>query len=59
MTKSNHNPYTLGLDQNPANFTPLSPLSFISRAADVFPERTAVVHSGVRRNWRETFLRCP
>ncbi|QEW06955.1 acyl-CoA synthetase [Nitrincola iocasae] len=58
MTKSNHNPYTLGLDQNPANFTPLSPLSFISRAADVFPERTAVVHSGVRRNWRETFLRC-
>ncbi|WP_417580270.1 acyl-CoA synthetase [Nitrincola sp.] len=58
MTKSNHNPYTLGLDQNPANFTPLSPLSFISRASDVFPERTAVIHTGVRRNWRETFLRC-
>ncbi len=59
MTKSNHNPYTLGLDQNPANYVPLSPLSFISRAADVFPNRTAVVHEGgVRRTWSETYRRC-
>ena len=59
MTKSNHNPYTLGLDQNPANYVPLSPLSFLSRAAQVFPNRTAVVHgSAVRRTWAETFHRC-
>lgn len=59
MTKSNHNPYTLGLDQNPANYAPLSPLSFLSRAADVFPNRTAVVHgSHVKRTWIETFRRC-
>lgn len=58
MTTSNHNPYTLGLDQNAANYVPLSPLSFISRAADVYPNRTAVVHAGgVRRNWLETFNR--
>ena len=59
MTKSNHNPYTLGLDQNPANYAPLSPLSFLSRAAEVFPHRTAVVHGHhVRRSWLETFRRC-
>lgn len=58
MTMSNHNPYSLGLDQNPANYTALSPLSFIARAADVFPQRTAVVHTGVRRTWLETFRRC-
>ena len=59
MIKSNHNPYTLGLDQNPANYVSLSPLSFLSRAAQVFPNRTAVVHgSAVRRTWLETFRRC-
>jgi fatty-acyl-CoA synthase len=55
---NNHNPYTLGLDQNPANYAALSPLSFIARTAAVYPNRTAVVHAQVRRNWAETYARC-
>jgi fatty-acyl-CoA synthase len=40
--------YDVGLDRNPANFQPLTPLSFLERAAAVFPQRTAIVH-GARR----------
>lgn len=58
MTMNNHNPYALGLDQNPANYATLSPLSFIARTAAVYPNRTAVVHHKVRRNWAETYSRC-
>jgi fatty-acyl-CoA synthase len=52
------NPYDLGLDKNPANFTPLSPTSFLRRTALVHPERLAVVHGGHRKTWRETYERC-
>ena len=31
------NPFTVGLDRNPANYVPLSPLSFIERSAFVYP----------------------
>jgi len=58
MSNSNHNPYVLGLEQNQANYTPLSPLIFIARAADVFPNRLAVVHHTTRRTWAETYQRC-
>ena len=37
------NPYSLGLNKNAANFVALSPLSFIERAALVYPQRTAIV----------------
>ncbi|WP_151704733.1 acyl-CoA synthetase [Nitrincola alkalilacustris] len=53
-----HNLYALGLEQNQANYTPLTPLSFITRAADVYPNRTAVVHQSLRRTWAETYRRC-
>jgi fatty-acyl-CoA synthase len=52
------NQYELDLDKNAANFVPLSPLSFIRRTAAVYPDRTAVVHSDLRRTWRETYERC-
>jgi fatty-acyl-CoA synthase len=48
----------LVLAKNAANYVPLTPLSFIRRAADVFPERVAVVHAGVRRTWAATYARC-
>ena len=50
--------YEQGLDKCEANYTPLSPLSFIERAASVYPQRTAVVHGSRRFTWRETFARC-
>ena len=50
--------YALGLDQNSANFVALSPLTFLERAAAVWPDRTAIVHGRIRRTWAETFVRC-
>lgn len=52
------NPYEQNLDQVAANHVPLSPLSFIERAASVYPHRLAVVHNDVRYTWAETFTRC-
>jgi fatty-acyl-CoA synthase len=40
------NPYDSDLDRNPANYQPLTPLTFLERAASVFPQRTAIVHGG-------------
>jgi fatty-acyl-CoA synthase len=55
---TNANPYSQDLDQNPANFAALTPLSFIERTAQVFPDRVAVVHGRHRSTWRETYTRC-
>jgi fatty-acyl-CoA synthase len=52
------NPYERDLDKNPANFVALTPLTFLERAAAVYPDRTAVIHGAVRRTWAETFTRC-
>jgi len=51
------NPYETGLDQNPANYTPLSPLSFIARTAKVYPDHPAVIHGQRRYSWSETYRR--
>ena len=51
-------PYDVGLERNPANFVALSPLSFIERAAAVYPQRVAVIHGELRQNWAQTFERC-
>ncbi|MGD9550161.1 MAG: acyl-CoA synthetase [Burkholderiaceae bacterium] len=46
------------LERNAANYAPLSPLSFIERTAEVYPERLAIVHGELRQNWRDTYARC-
>ncbi|MDF3606779.1 acyl-CoA synthetase [Paracoccus sp. DMF-8] len=50
--------YDIGLDRNPANFVQLSPLSFIRRTAQIYPDLTAVVYNDLRRTWAETYARC-
>lgn len=50
--------YNQDLEKNPANFEQLSPLSFLARTALIYPDREAVVHGDIRRNWRETDERC-
>jgi fatty-acyl-CoA synthase len=55
---SERNIYEQGLDQVAANYEPLSPLTFLERAASVHPNKTAVVHGSVRRTWAETYQRC-
>jgi len=49
--------YDAGLDKNPANFQPLTPLSFLERAARVFPDHVAIVHGPLRRTYREFHAR--
>src|SRR5215469_10873857 len=49
--------YDIDLDRNPANFQPLTPLSFLERAAAVFPERTAVVHGARSFTYGEFYAR--
>jgi fatty-acyl-CoA synthase len=50
-------PYDRDLDRNPANFQPLTPLALLERAAEVFPERLAIAHGSLRRNYREFHAR--
>ena len=50
--------YVSGLDQTPANHVAFSPISFLERAALVFPEKMAIVHGAYRQTWSETLTRC-
>ncbi len=43
-------PYDIDLDRNAANFQPLTPLSFLARAAEVYPDATAIIHGA--RSWK-------
>jgi len=52
------NPYETDLDRNPANFAALTPLSFLERAASVYPDRVAIVHGPQRQTWGATYARC-
>ncbi len=51
------NQYDIGLDKNAANYTPLSPIGFMERAASVYPNRLAIVHGDLRLTWREAYTR--
>ncbi|OYX40901.1 MAG: acyl-CoA synthetase [Rhodobacterales bacterium 32-67-9] len=42
-----------GLERNAANFVPLTPLSHLARAADIFAGHTAMVYGGTRRTYAE------
>lgn len=46
------------LTRTDANYVPLSPVSILKRTARVHPEKPAVIHGAVRRNWGETESRC-
>jgi fatty-acyl-CoA synthase len=50
-------PYDIDLDRNPANFRPLTPLTFLERAAAVFPDHIAIIHGALHRNYREFYAR--
>ena len=58
MTPDASSPYDCGLAKNPANYVPLTPLTFIERSAYIFPDRLAVVHGQRRFSWLETYTRC-
>jgi fatty-acyl-CoA synthase len=52
------NPHEEGLGPVPANYAPLTPLSFLARAAAVFPGRVACVHGDLRFSYAELYARC-
>ena len=52
------NAYETDLDKSPANYVPLTPLSFLDRTAAVFPTRLAVAHGRRRYSWAEAAERC-
>ncbi|AXF19026.1 acyl-CoA synthetase [Paraburkholderia caledonica] len=58
MKMTEDSPYTMGLERDPANFIALSPLTFLERTASIWPERTAIVHGAIRRDWAQTYRRC-
>ncbi|MBT3140119.1 acyl-CoA synthetase [Phaeobacter gallaeciensis] len=50
--------YEQHLDQTRANHTALSPLSYLERAAAVYPDYPSVVYGARRYTWGETYARC-
>ncbi len=50
--------YDRDLDRNPANFRPLTPLTFLARSAAVFPNRTAIIDGNRRFTYKEFYGRC-
>ena len=51
------NPYRQDLDRNPANYVPLTPVSLLEWAADVYPSRCAVIHGSLRLTWAQVLER--
>ena len=47
--------YDRDLDPNPANFQPLTPLTYLDRAARTFPDRVAVIHGPLRRSYADLY----
>ncbi|HET8625410.1 MAG TPA: acyl-CoA synthetase [Gemmatimonadales bacterium] len=50
--------YDTGLDKNPANYVPLTPIQFLDWSASVCPDRTALIYGRTRYTWAETSRRC-
>jgi len=50
--------YETDLPRTPANYTALSPLSFLARAAHVYPDQLAVIHGEKSYTWAECYTRC-
>jgi len=50
-------PYAGGLEPNAANYTPLTPVSFLAKAAYTYPQRVAIIHGELRQTWKQTYER--
>ena len=49
--------YDTNLDKNSANYVPLSPLTFLERAKDVYPNYEAIVYEDRSYTWSEVYKR--
>ena len=57
MSAVSEGPYDAGLERRAANHRPLTPLTFLERAAAVFPDHVAVVHGARRHGYAELYAR--
>ncbi|MBT5835834.1 MAG: AMP-binding protein, partial [Hellea sp.] len=46
------------LQKNKANYVNLTPLSFLNRTADIYPDRPAIIYNDIKYNWEEVRKRC-
>ncbi|MGI9463904.1 MAG: AMP-binding protein, partial [Aestuariivirgaceae bacterium] len=51
------NPFETDLDKTPANYQPLTPLTFLARSAAVYPDQTAIIHGRVHTKYAEFYAR--
>ena len=51
------NIFNKDLEKNPANYQPLTPLTFLERSASTFPDHTAIIHGSLRRTYAEFYAR--
>src|ERR1700756_2360383 len=58
MTGTSAHPFETGLDRNSANYVPLTPVSFLRRAASAFPNKTAVIDGEHRYTYAQLHDRC-
>ena len=52
------NQFSTDLNKNKANYVPLTPLSFITRAKDIYPNYESVVYGNRSYTWLQTYNRC-
>src|SRR2546428_4489543 len=50
--------YEMDLDRVGANYVPLTPLSFLARAASVYPRKPAVIHGDLSFSYADFYARC-
>ena len=50
--------YDTNLNKNDANFVPWTPISFLQRAKDIYPNYEAIVYEDIKYTWSEVYKRC-
>ncbi|MBC8454427.1 MAG: long-chain-fatty-acid--CoA ligase [Candidatus Pelagibacter sp.] len=50
--------YDTNLDKNEANYVPLSPLTFLERTKDIYPNYEALIYESRSYTWEEVYKRC-
>lgn len=55
---SDKNIYNQDLGINQANYAHLTPLTFLERAASVYPSRISIIHGDTKYSWSDTYRRC-
>src|SRR6516165_8630567 len=58
MNASSPHPFETGLDRRPANYVPLSPVSYLTRAAGAFADKVAVIDGARRYTYAQLHVRC-